>query len=111
MESQVYLKGSLEFSRPLKENEYEILQSLPSNVGPSDHCGWTCTYNYLLWDESDGFQTFLPWLSYLIQMYFDKWNIALNGSIQWTSYEEGDCGVLSVRDSTIYVHYDVDSYN
>ena len=111
MTESIYFKGTLELSRPLSSDECNHLQlkihsGTPTEGKPDSYCGWRISRNLIEWDNSQGFQTYLPWLHYLIDHFFDRWSIALNGSIQWTGYKKGDCGVLSVRDSVIHIHYD-----
>lgn len=108
MANSVYFKGVLELSRPLSSHEYADLHTkIRSDMKgkPTTHCGWCITHTTIAWDESDGFHSYLPWLQYLLD-HFEGSNIAVNGSIQWTGYDVGDCGVLSVRDNVVHVHYD-----
>jgi hypothetical protein len=45
----------------------------------------------LVWDGADKFYNYVEWLKYLINHFFQKWNVKLNGEITWEG-EAGEAG-------------------
>ncbi len=52
------------------------------------------------------FAHFVEWLEYLVEYVFRPFGIQVNGAVQWTGEDPTDCGVLSVRNNQIHIHYE-----
>jgi len=75
------------------------------NGQPSLWLQWVLTEDgtRLEWDNGEKFYCYVEWLQYLINHFFSKWNIMLNGDIFWEGEESTDLGKIEVRDNVITV--------
>ena len=55
------------------------------------------------WDGGEKFYNYVEWLEYLIQHFFDKWGVKLNGEITWEGEDSGDMGKIVVVDNVVTV--------
>lgn len=75
---------------------------------PSLWCQWVLTEdgNFLEWDGGEKFYQYVEWMKYLIDNFFSKWDIVLNGSIQWEGEDRGDFGTIYVTDNVVTTVWD-----
>jgi hypothetical protein len=57
----------------------------------------------LSWDGNEKFYHYIEWLQYLIQHFFEKWGIKLNGEVQWQGEDSSDFGKIIVTDNVIEI--------
>jgi hypothetical protein len=55
------------------------------------------------WDGNEKFYHYIEWLQYLIQHFFEKWGIKLNGEVQWQGEDSSDFGKIIVTDNVIEI--------
>ena len=72
---------------------------------PSLWCQWTINEDgtCLEWDGGEKFYNYVEWLKYLIQHFFDKWGVKLNGEITWEGEDSEDMGKIVVVDNEVIV--------
>lgn len=72
---------------------------------PGLWCQWTINEDgtCLEWDGGERFYNYVEWLKYLIQHFFDKWGVKLNGEITWEGEGSGDMGKIVVVDNVVTV--------
>ncbi len=76
---------------------------------PSIWCQWIIEQtrdgnDILVWDEGEKFYMYTEWLVYLIENYFNKWNIKLNGEMEWQGEEREDVGKIVIEDNKIKIY-------
>ena len=59
----------------------------------------------LAWDEGEKFYEYINWLKYLINHFFAKWGIELNGEIYWDGEDCEDKGLIVVENNNVIVKY------
>jgi hypothetical protein len=57
----------------------------------------------LSWDGNEKFYHYIEWLQYLIQHFFEKWGIKLNGEVQWQGEESNDFGKIIITDNFVEI--------
>jgi hypothetical protein len=57
----------------------------------------------LAWDGGEKFYNYTEWLKYLINHFFSKWGVMLNGSIEWEGEESSDKGIIVVEDNQVKI--------
>lgn len=74
---------------------------------PGLWCQWIITEDgtELQWDGGEKFYNYVEWLKYLINHFFSKWGILLNGEVYWYGEEDSDKGVIVVKDNVIKLKY------
>jgi hypothetical protein len=55
------------------------------------------------WDGNEKFYHYIEWLQYLIQHFFEKWGIKLNGEVQWQGEDSSDFGKIIVTDNVVEI--------
>lgn len=76
---------------------------------PGLWCQWTVEQQFeggeyvLVWDGGEKFYNYVEWLKYLIQHFFEKWGVKLNGEITWEGEDSGDMGKIVVVDNDVTV--------
>lgn len=94
-----------------KENEKRSEKGI---CQPGLWCQWEIVMDgdkcYLQWDGGEKFYAYTEWLKYLINHFFSKWKVKLNGSIHWTGEESTDMGKIKVIDNKVTVHEAVISF-
>lgn len=70
---------------------------------PGLWCDWVLTPNgkELEWNGGEKFYNYIEWLKYMIDNFFEKWGIKLNGEIKWSGEEMADVGVITVKDNHV----------
>lgn len=82
----------------------------PDNEGnhsPGLWCQWEIdNFNgsdTLGWNGGEKFYNYVEWLKYLINRFFSKWGVILNGEIQWRGEEWDDTGTITVTDNVVTI--------
>lgn len=57
----------------------------------------------LEWDGNEKFYSYVEWLKYLINHFFEPWGIKLNGEVEWQGEESSDIGKIVVTDNKVQV--------
>ena len=72
---------------------------------PGLWCQWTTNEEgtCLEWDGGEKFYNYVEWLKYLINHFFEKWGVKLNGEITWEGEESEDMGKIVVVDNVVTV--------
>jgi hypothetical protein len=72
---------------------------------PGLWCQWTTNEEgtCLEWDGGEKFYNYVEWLKYLINHFFEKWGVKLNGEITWEGEESEDMGKIIVVDNVVTV--------
>ena len=69
---------------------------------PGLWCQWTINEeNELEWDGGEKFYEYTAWLKYLIEHFFSKWGVILNGEIEWQGEDPDDIGKIVVKDNIV----------
>jgi hypothetical protein len=72
---------------------------------PGLWCQWTVNRegDRLEWDGGEKFYNYVEWLQYLINHFFEKWGVKLNGHINWSGEDRADVGRIVVKDNQIQI--------
>lgn len=101
-------EGYLEPNREFTNEEIKIITDFnhkrheDSNF-PGIWCQWTIENGVLEWDEGEKFYNYVEWLKYLIDNFFEKWGIKLNGTIKWKGENMNDIGKIVVENNKVTV--------
>ena len=70
---------------------------------PGLWCQWEITEDgtELQWDGGEKFYNYVEWLEYLINRFFSKWGVLLNGEIEWVGEDTSDLGKIVVKDNVV----------
>lgn len=70
---------------------------------PGLWCDWEVSKDgtELEWNGAEKFYYYIEWLKYLIDRFFNKWDVKLNGRIEWSGEETSDTGLIKVKDSVV----------
>jgi hypothetical protein len=77
------------------------------NSSPASQPGLWCKWalsndkDTLEWDGQEKFYDYIEWLQYLIQHFFAKWDIQLNGEVEWKGEYNDDRGVITVIENVV----------
>lgn len=72
---------------------------------PSYYCQWGPTSRTTIgWDENNNFYEYIEWLKYIID-YLAPRGYLLSGDVYWDGDEDGDRGLIEVRDNVVTVKY------
>lgn len=55
----------------------------------------------LMWDGGEKFYNYVEWLRYLIEHFFSKWDVKLNGEVFWEGESSDDKGKIVVKDNIV----------
>jgi hypothetical protein len=93
-----------EFNDRWEENNRRIKNG---ECQPGLWCQWIVTGDengmVLEWDGGEKFYYYIDWLQYLINHFFTKWGVLLNGTIEWFGEERTDFGKIIVNDNVITI--------
>ena len=72
---------------------------------PGLWCQWTINEDgtHLVWDGGEKFYNYVEWLKYLINHFFEKWGVKLNGEITWEGEDSEDMGKIVVVNNEVTV--------
>ncbi len=88
-----------------QEGDDSIIEyNYPPSTQPSLWCQWIINSdNELEWDGGEKFYYYTEWLKYLINNFFSKWDVILNGEITWVGEDFDDLGKIIVEDNEVTV--------
>lgn len=93
-----------DFNKRWDENERRIKNG---ECQPGLWCKWEVTGDEngmtLQWDGAEKFYNYIEWLQYLINHFFSKWGVLLNGEINWFGEDRSDVGKIIVNDNVVTV--------
>ena len=101
--------GYLETNKPLTIVEKETINNFSDerhegSKYPGIWCQWIIADdNKLKWNGGEKFYNYVEWLRYLIDNFFEKWDIKLNGTIKWRGEDMNDIGKIVVEDNKVTV--------
>jgi hypothetical protein len=104
-----YFNGQINIEPPLNDDQQEELNKLQINRHegeglPGIWCDWEVTDGSVLKHAgNEKFYNYTDWLKYLIDNYFNKYNVKLNGKLFWQGESIGDVGIISVENSVMQV--------
>jgi len=77
----------------------------PPSGQPGLWCQWTTNSRgtRLEWDGGEKFYSYVEWLEYLIEHFFSKWGVLLNGEVTWDGEDRNDKGKIIVKDNEVIV--------
>lgn len=80
---------------------------------PGLWCQWVVKdgdVQVLQWDGGEKFYHYGEWLKYLINHFFSKWDVKLNGEIKWFGEDRSDIGQILVVDNVVTVNIGTITY-
>lgn len=104
---------NFDFNERLEENEKRISRG---ECQPGLWCDWIVTsYEYenedvVEWDGGAKFYRYCEWIKYLINHFFSKWGVLLNGNVVWSGEEIDDRGRITIADNVVDVQDAVITY-
>lgn len=101
--------GGIKFSRVLTVTEFNYLKNFNEKRhdldkgAPGAWCQWVSNEagTELVWDGGEKFYGYVPWLKWLIDNYFAKQSITLNGDIRWEGEDNEDVGTIHVKNNVV----------
>jgi len=83
------------------------LRTREGKCQPGLWCQWVTNEDgtHLMWDGGEKFYNYCEWLNYLINHFFEKWGVKLNGEVYWKGEESDDMGKIVVKDNKVIVKY------
>lgn len=100
---QISYRGNSNFHEIYIKNEEKIKNG---ECQPGLWCQWIINENNELeWDGGEKFYNYVEWLQYLINHFFSKWNVLLNGEIEWVGEDRDDLGKIIVKDNIIKIEH------
>lgn len=72
---------------------------------PGLWCQWVLTNDgtELEWDGREKFYNYVEWLQYIVENFFKRWGIEINGKVKWKGEDKGDTGEIEVKGNFIEV--------
>lgn len=96
-----YDDKKMDFDKRWKENERRAEKG---ECQPGLWCQWVVEGDdeqVLQWDQGEKFYNYVEWLKYLINHFFSKWGVLLNGEIEWYGEDRSDMGKIIVKDNKV----------
>lgn len=99
--------GTSGYEKIQKENDRRITEGV---CQPGLWCQWVIEQETdengeeiqkLVWDENEKFYNYVEWLKYLINHFFERWGVKLNGKIKWSGEEPSDVGIIIVKNNEV----------
>ncbi len=84
----------------------------PPSTQPGLWCDWVLTEDgkYLQWNGGEKFYNYVEWLEYLINNFFVKWGIELNGEVYWYGEDKDDLGKIEVENNKVTTKFGLIEY-
>ena len=99
---QIGYDVKMDFEKRWKEN---TRRTDAGECQPGLWCQWIVEGDedgmVLKWDEVEKFYEYVNWLKYLINHFFSKWGVLLNGEIEWYGEDRSDMGKIIVKDNVV----------
>ena len=105
---QIYGANGQYYAHPKGDDGYGVLDyNRPPQGQPGLWCQWVLTPDgkELKWDGGEKFYEYEKWLQYLIDNFFSKWGIKLNGKIKWSGEDSSDVGMITVKNNVMTVKH------
>lgn len=99
-----------DFNTRLNENQR---RTEAGECQPGLWCQWVVEGDYeqvLQWNGGEKFYNYVEWLKYLINHFFSKWDVKLNGEIKWFGEDRNDIGQILVVDNVVTVNIGTITY-
>lgn len=58
-------------------------------------------FSTIVWNQTEKFYNYVPWLKYLIDNFLIPWGYVLNGEVEWQGEDSGDFGKIIVVDNVV----------
>lgn len=87
-----------------QKREESILEyNYPPDSQPGLWCQWIVSEDgtTLEWDGGEKFYEYVAWLEYLIEHFFNKWDVKLNGTVKWRGEDFEDMGIIVIADNKV----------
>lgn len=70
---------------------------------PGFWCQWEASDDgtEIRWDGGEKFYAYVEWMQYLVDNFFKKWGVKINGEINWYGEENSDMGQIHAKDNVI----------
>lgn len=77
----------------------------PPKTQPGLWCQWVINpeTNEVEWDGGEKFYNYIEWINYLIETFFKRWGVKLNGEVEWRGEDWDDNGTITVVDNIITI--------
>ena len=102
---QIGYDSTQDFTVRWEENTRKINEGI---CQPGLWCQWVVNsydeHDELTWDGGEKFYNYVPWLKYLIEHFFSKWGVKLNGEVEWVGEDPDDRGKIVVKDNVVEVY-------
>jgi hypothetical protein len=91
-----------DFSKRWAAKQFAIMEG---KCQPGLWCQWIVSDegDSLVWDGGEKFYNYIEWLKYLINHFFSKWGVLLNGQMEWVGEDREDIGLIIVKDNEVIV--------
>jgi hypothetical protein len=93
---------NLDFNYMWNENQKKIAAG---TCQPGLWCQWVISDDSkeLEWNGGEKFYYYIEWLQYMINHFFQPWNIKLNGEVTWEGEDSSDMGKIILKDNIVTV--------
>ena len=80
-----------------------VSDNQPPRDCPNLYCQWTPTPDgtVIIWDGSEKFYDYIPWLKFLIAHFFNLWGYVLNGEVKYQGEDSADFGKIIVVNNKV----------
>jgi len=70
---------------------------------PGRYCGWVPSPDgtKIEWDGGEKFDSYIPWIKWLIKNKLAPNGYVLNGSVDWDGEDRGDTGTITITDNSV----------
>lgn len=114
---QTEFAGAFKFSRQLTLDENETLKEFAQRdhrckvdegmppVPDWPFCNWGPTNRgrALHWNGGEKFYYYVEWLNYLIDRFFQPWDLEISGEVTWQGEDSSDRGLIRVSEAGVDV--------
>ena len=100
---EYFVEGRGNFGQGNDDSVLEHNGSAPSQ--PGLWCQWIPSEDgtSIEWDEGEKFYSYVEWIEYQIEHFFQPWGIVLDGTVRWCGEESGDLGKITIKDNVVSV--------
>jgi hypothetical protein len=110
--------GKFALTPPLKLSQYSLLKKIEENdsrewkgiaklkdlpAPPAYHCDWAVSEDgdTLSWNGNEKFYDYVEWLQWMIDNFFSKWGVTVDGTVHYQGDEIGDHGKITIKNNVI----------
>lgn len=100
-----YFVGSEGFAGQTRDASVLNYNSSPSGQ-PGLWCQWIPNDDgtAIVHDGGEKFYSYVEWIQYLIEHFLQPWGYKVNGKVNWSGEEQGDVGVIVIKDNIVKTH-------